>query len=262
VWLAGQRVGVVDGIDFLPPSTDTTQRLLLTLHVLQQVRPMIRRGAEIGVHAGGNLIGAPVVTIALSRPAQPPVLDDDTLHAPAETDVDRARAQLEDATTEAPLILADVRLLGAQLRAARGTLGAFGIDGGVAKVSRTEATAARLVARARSPHGIIGRLTTADGATRYAREALARADSVRELVTAPPTALSLGRFRRDRTLFAEIDSVRSELDLVAKRLAESAGTAGRLQHDSALAEEVARARAELAALLADLKHHPLRYLAF
>lgn len=261
VWLAGQRVGVVDGIDYLPPSSDTTQRLLLTLHLLEATRPAIRRGSAVGVHPGGNLIGAPVVTIALGSPDEPPVSPDDTLRAPPETDTDRARSDFADATGDVPLVLANVRLLGAQLRAAKGTLGAFGIDGGAA-VSRTRGAATRLMSEARAPRGPIGRLMGADGAARYAREALARADTVRLLVLDPPAEQSLGRFRRDTTLLRQIEAVRAELDTVATVLARSEGTAGRLQHDAALAQDVTRTRAELAELVADLKRHPLRYLAF
>jgi hypothetical protein len=48
---------------------------------------------------------------------------------------------------------------------------------------------------------------------------------------------------------------------VAAALAVPAGTAGRLQHDEALTQQVTRIRSELAALVADIKRHPLRYLA-
>jgi phospholipid/cholesterol/gamma-HCH transport system substrate-binding protein len=261
VWVAGERVGVVDGIDYLPPSADTTERLLLTLHVLERMRPVIRRGAEIGVRPGGNLIGAPVVTIAIGLPGQPPVTPDDTLRAPPETDVDSARADFQAATGEAPLILANLRLLSAQLRAAQGTLGALGIDG-PAHIARAEGAAMRLVGSARSATGTVGRLMTGGAAERYALQALARADSVRRLVTAAPAQQSLGRFRRDSSLLRQVESVRANLDTVAAALALPAGTAGRLQGDSALAMEVVRTRSELSALIEDIKRHPLRYLAF
>lgn len=259
VWVAGKRVGIVDAIDYLPPSTDTTERLLLKLEVLEATRPIIRRGAAIGVHPGGNLIGAPVVTIALGSPDQPPVSPNDTLRAPPETDMDRVKGDFQAATGEAPLILANVRLLGAQLRATKGTLGAFGIDG-KASVSRAGRAASGLMTTVRSPRGSVGRLLGGD-ATRYAMEALARADSIRQLVTAPPAVQSLGRFRRDSTLLREIAVVRADLDSVTAALALPAGTAGRLQHDEALTQQVARIRSELAALVADIKRHPLRYLA-
>jgi hypothetical protein len=260
VWVAGRRVGIVDAIDYLPPSTDTTQRLLLTLEILEATRPVIRRGADIGVHPGGNLIGAPVVTIALGAPEQPPVFSEDTLRAPPETDMDRVKGDFQAATGEAPLILANVRLLAAQLRATKSTLSAFGIDG-KASVSRAGRAASGLMTTVRSPRGSVGRLLGAGDATRYAKEALARADSVRQLITAPPTVQSLGRFRRDSTLLAEIAIVRADLDTVAAALAVPAGTAGRLQHDEALTQQVTRIRSELAALVADIKRHPLRYLA-
>ena len=261
VWVAGERVGVVDGIDFLPPSADTVQRLIVTLKVLERTLPVIRRGAVVGVHPGGNLIGAPVVTIALGSPAQPPVTPGDTLHAPPEDDVDRVKAEFQGATGEVPRILTNARLLAASLRAAEGTLGAFGIDG-KADVSRAGGAVSGLMSTVRSPRGSVGRLLAGGDATRYAMEALARVDSIRQLVTAPPATQSIGRFRRDSTLLAQVATIRADLDTAAAALALPAGTAGRLQHDSALTQQVTRGRAELSALVADIKRHPLRYLAF
>jgi hypothetical protein len=260
VWVAGKRVGIVDAIDYLPPSADTTQRLLLTLEILEASRPVIRRGADIGVHPGGNLIGAPVVTIALGSPGEPAVTTGDTLHAPPETDMDRVKGDFQAATGEAPLIIANVRLLAAQLRATRSTLGAFGIDG-KASVSRAGRAASGLMSTVRSSGGSVGRLLAGGDATRYAMEALARADSVLRLVVAPTDVRSFGRFRRDSTLLRQVALVRADLDTVAAALALPAGTAGRLQHDEALTQQVARARSELAALVADMKRHPLRYLS-
>jgi len=96
----------------------------------------------------------------------------------------------------------------------------------------------------------------------YVRGALARADSVRALVGAASGTTSLGRFRRDSTLLRTVTSVQADLDSAATALAESRGTAGRLQHDRALAEAVQRARSALAAIVADVKRNPLRYLPF
>jgi hypothetical protein len=61
---------------------------------------------------------------------------------------------------------------------------------------------------------------------------------------------------------AEVDDIRNELTLVQANLEESRGTAGRAVNDSALASAIGEAARQMTLLLADLKKHPLRYVAF
>ena len=89
---------------------------------------------------------------------------------------------------------------------------------------------------------------------------MARADSVRALVGSSST--SLGRFRRDSTLLAEVADIRDELARVRASLDESRGTAGRVLHDSAAFSALGDAQREMTLLFADMKKHPLRYNPF
>ena len=89
---------------------------------------------------------------------------------------------------------------------------------------------------------------------------MARADSVRTLVGSSST--SLGRFKRDSTLIADVADIREELATVRASLTDSRGTAGRVLHDSAAFSALGDAHAEMTLLLADLKKHPLRYNPF
>jgi len=93
-----------------------------------------------------------------------------------------------------------------------------------------------------------------------ARRVLARADSVRALLASPNT--SLGRFRRDSTLAAQVEEIRDEAAAARAALATPSGTAGRLLHDSAVFDALAGVHREMTLLVADLKKHPLRYNPF
>ena len=88
---------------------------------------------------------------------------------------------------------------------------------------------------------------------------MARVDSIRALLASPNT--SVGRFRRDSTLLAEVDDVRNELALVRASLDSPDGTVGRARKDSALATALAQAQREMTLLFADIKKHPRRYLS-
>jgi hypothetical protein len=96
--------------------------------------------------------------------------------------------------------------------------------------------------------------------TARAKRALARVDSLRALVASNET--SIGRFRRDSSLLRTVGSLRDEVTIVKALLDEPRGTAGRVLHDSVLTRQLGAAQRELGALLADLRKHPLRYVAF
>ena len=89
---------------------------------------------------------------------------------------------------------------------------------------------------------------------------LARVDSIRALLASPDG--NLGRFRRDSTLPRTIADVRDQLAALQTRMDSSTGTLDRFARDSAITHAVADARREMALLFADLKKHPMRYIAF
>jgi hypothetical protein len=93
-----------------------------------------------------------------------------------------------------------------------------------------------------------------------AQSAMARADSIRQLVSSGET--SIGRFRRDSTLLRQVADARAELSIVQALLAEPRGTAGRVLADSAAQQELARLNREMGLLFEDVKKNPMRYIAF
>jgi phospholipid/cholesterol/gamma-HCH transport system substrate-binding protein len=261
VWLAGQKIGVVNKIGFRPPGTDTGQRLLLTLEILQEAKPLIRRGANVQIRPGGSLVGAPVVMIGVGSPGAAVADDGDTVRSSFSRDVDRARVDVTEASAAVPVIIANVKLLAAQLRAARGTLGAFGIDGG-RNVGAVAGTLDRIMTQARAPRGTVGLAVTSKDARIRAFHVIAVSDSILALVQGDASGPSIGRFRRDSTLFGTIAAVRSDLAALATTLDAPTGTIGRLRVDSALVFELRRAQSAMAALAADVQRNPLRYITF
>src|SRR5688572_24268778 len=79
VWLAGQKIGVVDEIGFGTPGGDTLARVVLALSVREKDAAQIRRDSHAQVRAGANIIGPIVVYISSGTPNSPAVRDGDTL---------------------------------------------------------------------------------------------------------------------------------------------------------------------------------------
>jgi phospholipid/cholesterol/gamma-HCH transport system substrate-binding protein len=262
VWLSGQKIGKVTDIVFLPPtSADTSARLEIRMLVLARHRVAIHRDAVAQIRPGGSVIGPPVVYISPGTVKTPMIQPGDSLSTHAQVDAERATAEFSVASREFPVIIDNVKVLAAQLQTTEGTIGAF-MNGpgsaGVGEMARTRALASQL-GRRLNGGGSIGRFMQGR-LTERAQLVLARSDSVRTLIASTNT--SLGRYRKDSTLVAEVGYIRDELALVRSQLDQSRGTAGRAMHDSAVTNSLAEAQRQMSLLFADIKSHPLRYILF
>jgi hypothetical protein len=130
-----------------------------------------------------------------------------------------------------------------------------------ARLSNLGERAQRLIGQFSESRGSVQKALTQAGALRaQASASLARVDSIRSLLASD--AHSLGRFRRDSTLATEIGRVRNELAVVQQLAASPNGTIGRFRADSAIMRNIQRSLASMDSLIADMKKHPLRYIAF
>jgi ABC-type transporter Mla subunit MlaD len=260
VWLDGQKVGAVKGIEFMPPS-GAANRVLITMDVFSSAHENIRHNSTAQVRSGGTLISAPVVYITIGTTDAPVVSTGDTIRALPQSDLETMTSQFAIASREFPDIIGNIKLLNDQLHSVQSTLGAFGVEHGGVALTRARYQTSRLAERVTRPSGTIGRALTAESpVAERARHVMARADSVRALLSSENT--SLGRFRRDSTLLRDVADIRNELDIVRARMTSSNGTLGRARTDSALFDAVAGAQRELTLIMADIHRRPLRYIHF
>jgi phospholipid/cholesterol/gamma-HCH transport system substrate-binding protein len=261
VWLDGQKVGVVSGVAFQPPSVPESERLVMTLSILDRTRSRIRRDSRIQVRSGGSIIGDRVVSVSSGTATAAPIADGDTIHAREQADIEGVTSDAAIASRELPGILENVTLLTAQLRTAAGPLEALGLDRNESEVSRIRMRTERLMGQFTGGRGNAARALSGRGALQArAATAMARVDSILRLVGSESHVL--GRFRRDSTLVTEIGRARDELATVQQLAAGPNGTIGRFRSDSVIMRNVHRDLAAIDSLFADIKKHPLRYIAF
>ena len=262
VWLEGQKIGLVREITFKPVTSDTTARLVLTLDLLADDLPHLRRDAHAQIRAGGSLIGAPVIYISGGSSAATAVTDGDTLTMLPQGDTEGVTSQIALASRDFPEIIGNTKALSAHLNTARGTAGAVLHDArGSREVTVFRGRATSLVRQATRGRGTVALALAGDSPLLIrAKAAMARADSVRQLLDSP--AGNLGRFQRDSTLLRTVASVRAEVSVARALLAEPRGTAGRVLADSAIVNQMTRMERDLGALMQDIKANPLRYIAF
>lgn len=261
VWLDGQKVGLVRAISFQPPTVSVNDRVVIALDVLSAAETQLRRDSQVQIRPGATLIGDEVVYLSSGTSKAAPVADGDTIHSTQQVDYEAASDEATEAMKQLPPIIANVKLLGAQLKSVNGTLGALGVDQGMPEMRRVRARATLLLAKLSDSTGTIGlAMNGRDPLTARATHAMAEADSIRALMASNDH--SLGRFRRDTTIKAEIARLQAELSEVERLAASPNGTIGRFRTDSAITRGIQRDRAALDSIMADMKKHPLRYNPF
>ena len=260
VWLYGRKIGLVDGVAFLPASSDTVRRLVVSMEVLERFRENIRTDAAVQIRSGTSLIGSPIVYISSGSAHAPAVADGDTIVAVPQNDFEQATSEFALASQDFPAIIANVRVIAEQLRGTESTLGALGIDKGGPQLDAAQIQLRRLGEKL-TARGTIGRaLAARPSLVARAQNALASVDSLRSLVSSGRTAV--GRFRADTTLCAQVRDVRDELSIVRALMNHPNGNLGRFAGDSTIFRAITSAEREMTALEADAKRHPMRYVHF
>ncbi|MDQ6887879.1 MAG: MlaD family protein [Gemmatimonadota bacterium] len=260
VWLAGQKVGLVKTIGFRSTSTDSAPQLEVTLEVLKRYQEWIRADSRAQIRSGGSLIGAPVVWINVGTASAPMLRNGDSLPSSKQVDMEGIGSEVAIAGRDFPAIIKNIRTLAGSGATAVRAMTSVLSDRGEGSVTVFSSRASQLTGRAA---GSRGTLALAMGDTLLvprARRAMSRADSVLTLLGSSRT--SLGRFRRDSSLFRTLEDTRNELSIVQARLSGSRGTAGRVLNDSAIVRQLARLHQEITRTMKDFKRDPARYIAF
>jgi hypothetical protein len=252
----------VKDVEFLPPSVPKGERLLIVMQILEHARAQIRKDSRVNLRAGGTMIGQPVVYINVGTAAAADVETNDTLNAEPQTDYEAKASEFAVASRAFPDIIANFKLLGAQLSGVEGTLGSLGLERNGAALAEVSSRLTRLNARLAATDGEAGTISLAlhDGmGVRQRVDMLrARADSVTQLMAS--TQRSYGRFRKDSTLVKQIADIRDEIDILRSRVDRGGSALALVRGDSALTRALAETQLQMQRLLTDMKRRPFRYI--
>lgn len=261
VWLAGQKVGLVDAIDFREPGSDTARRLRIGISVRAEAQPLLRADSRARVAKGGSLLGASVLALSVGSPGAAVLEAGDTIRAVGSapvagdltTSLSEVRIPLAELTDN---VVALTQAFGGQ----RGTVGAAVNGRPAAEVGRLARALSAVMDRTSDGTGTVDLLLRDVELRRRLTRTAARADSLRQLLAGGSG--TLGRFRRDSTLVRQIAGVRDEVTILRALVGTPTGTVGRARTDGAIAAGLAELETELTTLVDDVKRHPLRYVVF
>jgi hypothetical protein len=248
----------VTDVRFRPPSSDTLERLILTMEFLNKALPNVRRDSYAQVRPGGSLIGTPIVYVSAGSIGSPQLHDGDTLRARGNPLIADVTAQIGQIRPAVSALASDLKVLDERIGQPTGTVGAFRKYGFPA-MPEFSARLTRMTSKASNGTGTIGLAARRNLMARASR-VMAQSDSIRALLGSDKS--SLGKFRGDSTLMKKAGSVMAQLDTLRALARDPMGSIGGAHPDSGLVRELARSRVLLDSLMKDVKKRPTRYIGF
>lgn len=258
VWLSGQEAGLVKDVSFRAASTDTLERLIIRIELLEAALPSVRRDSYAQIRPSGSFLGKRIVFIASGSATAPPLHDGDTVYTRQKTrpsDLEGDVATVGPALTQ---LVAGLAQLDTMIKSPVGTIGNARYRG-LARMPEIKGRVSSITSKASRGEGTIG-LASRTHLMDRASHVMAATDSIRALMSSNKG--TLGRFRRDTTLATKATGVLAELDSLMLLTSNPVGRMEAAHSDSSLTKELSRTRGLLTSLIKDIKKHPSRYISF
>ena len=257
VTLAGQLVGTVKEIEFMPVDFDTTRNLRIVARVDRAVREQIRRDSEVRLRTMG-LLGDKVLDITPGTPRFAVLEAGDTLRVSPAMDYEAVLAKAAGAVDDVVALSHDLRAVTSGLAKGQGTIGQLLTNRSMYdQMTSTMARANHLLAGLQNPNGTFGRMLNDPQLYVRVTHAVATLDST--LVALNSNDGSMGRLLRDTTLYANLVGIASSADSLMRMISRDDGLVGKLLADQSLYDQLNKLTTDLGSVLADVRRDPRRY---
>lgn len=263
VTLAGQRVGQVSSIDFLPLD-GRPENLSIELSINENIREYVRADSYARVRTQG-LLGDRYVDIAPGSPEAPIVQPGDTIPGIDPIDMEEVLATANTSLMQLQALASDLRAITGTILAGEGTLGRLLLEDAL-YVQMVAATGELqvLLAEIRESDGTLGRLVRDPELYDRLVGAIARVDSLTAI--ALNGGGTIGRLLRDDAIYQGVLGVIGRADTTIAGLGETLGelvngegTLRRLLGDPALYDQLLKAVIDLQILINDIRLNPKRF---
>lgn len=263
VTLAGQRVGQVESIDFLPLD-GRPENLSIELSINENIREYVRADSYARVRTQG-LLGDRYVDIAPGSPEAPIVQPGDTIPGIDPIDMEEVLATANTSLMQLQALASDLRAITGTILAGEGTLGRLLLEDAL-YVQMVAATGELqvLLAEIRESDGTLGRLVRDPELYDRLVGAIARVDSLTALALSGGG--TIGRLLRDDAIYQGVLGVIGRADTTIAGLGETLGelvngegTLRRLLGDPALYDQLLKAVIDLQILINDIRLNPKRF---
>jgi phospholipid/cholesterol/gamma-HCH transport system substrate-binding protein len=257
VTLAGQLVGTVKEIEFLPVDFDTTRNLRITARIDRRLREQIRQDSEARLRTMG-LLGDKVLDISPGTPRFAVLEPGDTLRVATAMDYEAVLAKAAGAVDDVVGLTKDLRVVTAGLAQGRGTIGQLLTNRAMYdQVTNAMARANALFVGLQNPNGTFGKMLNDPTLYNRLTNAVASLDST--LVALNSNDGSMGRLLRDTTLYTNLVGIAQGADSLMSMLSSADGFVGKMLTDQTLYDQLNKLSTDLGGVLADVRRDPRRY---
>ncbi|MDF1503775.1 MlaD family protein [Roseisolibacter sp. H3M3-2] len=257
VTVAGQLVGSIVGIDFMPPDADSTRNLRVTVELDGAVQSQVRADSRAKLRTQG-LLGDKVFDISPGTPRFAALRANDTLPLAPSLDYDQIIGQASGAVGDVVELTRDLRGITGGIAKGEGTVGQLVTNRTLYdELSGTLSQTNALLRRLQSPNGTVGRLL--DDPALYTN--LVRVTASLDTVTSglARNEGTVGKLLRDDSLYVRLVGITAGADSLMRLLTSGDGLAAKLLNDQQSYDQLNRALTELNAILVDVRRNPGRY---
>jgi phospholipid/cholesterol/gamma-HCH transport system substrate-binding protein len=257
VTLAGQLVGTVKRIEFLPVDYDTTRNLRVIARIDESLRSQIRKDSQARLRTMG-LLGDKVLDISPGTPRFSVLNPGDTIRVAASLDYELVLAKAAGAVDDMVALSHDLRRITGGLARGQGTMGQLLTNPAMYdQLTSALSRANGLFATLQNPNGTIGRLLNDPTLYNRLTSAVVSLDST--LIAVNSSQGSIGKLMRDTTLYSNLVGISRGADSLMKMLSDRNGSVGRLLTDQTLYDQLTKLTGDLGAVLSDVRKDPRRY---
>lgn len=260
VQLAGQTVGQVDRVDFIPvderPASGEAVALWLDVNV--EVQDQIRTDSRAQVRTQG-LLGDRLIDISPGSPDASVLASGDTLAAARPVDYDALIADGAQAVGDLVEITDNLSELTRGVLEGQGMLGRLVTDSLLyERLVGVASSMDRLLGAAAEPEGTLMRMLSDDSLYLSMQRTATALDSTTARVARGEG--TVGRLLVDDSLYTRLLTTVGRTDSLLARVESGEGSFGRMLEDPRLYEELLRSVVDLGTLLEDVRRDPERYV--
>jgi len=265
VALAGQQVGQIDAIEFIPLRQKRgDNHVLVRMKVAERVRDQIRGDSRLKVRPQG-LLGDKYIDIQPGTIATAPLQAGDTLPGEVTLDTEQFLAKATEAVDHANLVITDLRQLTGSLSRGDGTLGQLLHDDQLYfRMVSTTGELQTLLEELNDGDGAVARLIHDPQLYRQLVMAVSRVDSLgRNILHGQGT---LAQLIRNDSLYRGFVGTAAKADTAAGSLAQLLhqfnrpdGSLNRFMTDPRLFDEFLKSVTDFQTLIADVRQNPKKY---
>ena len=266
VALAGQRVGQVKHIDFIPvEDKQGDNNLVLELKISEEVRAQIRTDSRAVLRAQG-LLGDKYIDISPGSQSAIVLQEGDTVQTEQVMDIEQFLARGGAILDSASLAVADVRRITRGLAKGKGTMGQLLTDEQLYQRMMSATTQLQgTLAQFSNPNGTVGRLMQDPALYDRLISAVSRVDTLGGAILRGQG--SLGKLIQSDQLYGMVfsgvsraDSALTDFGGLLSRLNNGKGALQKLSSDPELYDAFLKAVVDLQTLIADLRANPKKYV--